>query len=103
MTTTPVEAPSPEVQIVEVDATGSALLAVVVRCLATTRLHACFRHTTPDGKAVDLVLAEILRYPQVPVDEVDPPHGARLVFTGEGADDLRLKPGDILRGTNPTS
>ncbi|WP_141743918.1 hypothetical protein [Streptomyces sp. EN23] len=102
MTMTPAEAPSPEVQIVQVDATGTALLAVVVRCLATTRLGARFRCTSPNGQAVDLVLAEMLRYPQVPVDEVDPPHGARLVLTGAGSDDLHFKSGDVLRGTNPT-
>ncbi|WP_167348342.1 hypothetical protein [Streptomyces bicolor] len=101
MTMTPLEAPSPEVQVVQVDTTGTDLLTVIVRCLATTRLGARFRCTSPDGQAVDLVLTEIRRYPQVPVHEVDPPHGARLVLTGPGSDDLHFKPGDILRGTNP--
>lgn len=99
---TPVEEPSPEVQIVQVDATDTAFLAVVVRCLATTRLGARFRCSSPDGQAVGLVVAEIRRYPQVPVDAVDPPHGARLVLTGAGADALHFTPGETLRGTNPT-
>ncbi|WP_143179633.1 hypothetical protein [Streptomyces yunnanensis] len=103
MTMTPAQAPQPEVEIVQVDVTGAARLAVVVRCLETTRLGTRFHCTSQDGHDVDLVLAEIRRYPKVTVDEVDPPHGARLVLTGAGTDDLHIEPRDVLRGTNPAA
>ncbi|MEV5747943.1 hypothetical protein AB0L00_09000 [Actinoallomurus sp. NPDC052308] len=95
------EAPRPAVQIERVDTTGTDLLAVVVRCLATTRVGARFRGVGRHGQAVDLALTEIRRYPQVKVTELHPPHGARLVFTGAGAEDLQLRAGDVFRGTNP--
>ncbi|WP_345354895.1 hypothetical protein [Actinoallomurus liliacearum] len=91
----------PAVQIEQVDTTDADLLAVIVRCLATTRLGAHFHGLSRRGQAVDLTLTEISRYPQVRVTEVHPPHGARLVFTGAGAQDLQLKAGDIFRGINP--
>ncbi|WP_369359974.1 DUF6461 domain-containing protein [Streptomyces sp. cg2] len=40
------------------------------------------------------------RYPNVTVDKVDSPRGARFVFTGAGAEDLHFNAGDVLRGTN---
>uniref|UniRef100_A0AAU2VGS8 Uncharacterized protein n=1 Tax=Streptomyces sp. NBC_00003 TaxID=2903608 RepID=A0AAU2VGS8_9ACTN len=100
---TPEEAPCPVVEIVQVDDTSSDLLAVVVRCLATTRLGARFRCVSQHGRAVDLILTEIRRYPHVTATDVDPPHGALLVFTGAGADELQLKARDVLRGTNPVA
>ncbi|MEV5877504.1 hypothetical protein AB0L75_25445 [Streptomyces sp. NPDC052101] len=103
MTMTPAQAPQPKVEIVQVDTTGAARLAVVVRCLATTRLGARFRCTSQDGHAVDLLLTEIRRYPKVTVEEVDPPHGARLVLTGAGAADLHFKARDVLQGTSPVA
>ena len=103
MTTTPLKAPHPAVQIERVDTVAGDLLAVVVRCLATTRLGARFTRVSQHGQAVELVVTEIRRYPRVPVTEVDPPHAARLVLTGAGADDLRLRTGEILRGVNPAA
>ncbi|WP_369268787.1 hypothetical protein AB5J55_01005 [Streptomyces sp. R11] len=99
VTMTPAQAPRSEAKVVQVDATDAARLGVIVRCLATTRLGARFRCTSRDGHDVDLVVAEIRRYPKVTVDEVDPPHGARLALTGAGANDLHLKPGDIVGKT----
>ncbi|WP_157531785.1 MULTISPECIES: hypothetical protein [unclassified Kitasatospora] len=95
------EAPHPKIEIVQVDSAGSDLLAVVVRCLATTQVGARFRCVGRHGRPVDLALAEIRRSPQAVVTEVDPPHGAHFVFTGAGADDLQFKAGDVLRGINP--
>ncbi|GAA3113400.1 hypothetical protein GCM10010449_39530 [Streptomyces rectiviolaceus] len=66
----------PEVQIVQVCSLGTDLLAIVVRCLATTRLGARFHCVSPHGRTVELTLTEIRRYPTVTVTEVDPPHAA---------------------------
>ncbi|WP_418955220.1 hypothetical protein [Streptomyces tritici] len=100
-TTPPPPAARPEVQVVCVDAVGADQLAVIVRCLATTRLGTRFRCTGRDGRAVDLVLTEIRRYREVTVDEVDPPHGARLLLSGARAGDVHVERGDLLRGTDP--
>ncbi|MFD0339629.1 hypothetical protein ACFVH0_13175 [Streptomyces sp. NPDC127117] len=101
--TVPYVDPQPEVQIVEVDILGTDLLAIVVRCLATTRLGARFHCVSPHGRAVDLTLTEIRRYPRVTVTEVDPPHAARLVLTGTGASELHLHARDVLQGINPVA
>ena len=101
--TVPLAGPQPEVQIVQVDILGTDLLAIVVRCLATTRLGAHFHCVNRDGRAVALTLAEIQRYAGVSVTEVDPPCAARLVLmlTGTGASELHLQPRDVLQGINP--
>ncbi|MFI5529201.1 hypothetical protein ACIA8O_11735 [Kitasatospora sp. NPDC051853] len=89
------------VEVVQVGVADGDRLAVVVRCLAPTRLGARFHLAGSDGRGVVVVVAEIRRYPQVTVDEVYPPHGARLVLTGAGAGGLRVEPGDVLRGSGP--
>ncbi|HEY9368042.1 hypothetical protein [Streptomyces sp.] len=92
---------TPEVLIVEVDTTAPDELAVIVRCLATTRLGAHFLSTTADAHPIDLRVTEIRRYPTVPVEEVTPPHAARLILTAPAAHTVPLNRGDILRGANP--
>ncbi|MEU5959385.1 hypothetical protein [Streptomyces sp. NPDC047525] len=103
--TEPSVQPPPKIQVVQVDTLDTDLLALVVRCLATTRLGARFYCVSQYGRTVELTLTEIRRYPTVTVTEVDPPHPAQLVLTGPGTgrDGLRLWAGDVLRGINPVA
>ncbi|MEU6768113.1 hypothetical protein ABZ916_37130 [Streptomyces sp. NPDC046853] len=100
--TAPSPEPRPRIQIVEQDTSGPDHIALVVRCLAITRLGARFNCTDQQGRTLDLTLTEIERYPQVTVPYMDPPHAARLTLTGTNAHTLHLQAGDILHGTNPT-
>ncbi|MEU3625203.1 hypothetical protein [Amycolatopsis coloradensis] len=87
-----------------IEAVGDGRLVIIARCLATTRLGACFRCVTLSGDVIDLMLVEIHRYPEVAVTELDPPHGARLVLIGTGADGLQFDFGDVLHNIdNPTA
>ncbi|MGY0021012.1 hypothetical protein [Streptomyces sp. cg35] len=90
----------PEVQIFEVEHLGPGRLALIVRCLATTRLGDRFRCLDRQGRTVDLTVTEIRRYPPFTVTEVAPPHAARLVLTAPGAAELDLRAWDILRGAD---
>ncbi|MEU6676606.1 hypothetical protein [Streptomyces sp. NPDC046925] len=99
--TTPSPEPGPRIQIVEQDSGGPDLIALVVRCLAITRLGARFNCTDRQGRTLNLTLTEIERYPRVTVTYMDPPHAARLTLTGIDAHNIDLRTGDILHGTNP--
>lgn len=99
--TVPSTEPCPEIQVVEADVLGTDLVALVVRCLATTHLGARFHRLDRQGRSVELTVTEIRRYPQVPVTEVDPPHAARLLLAGTGAGGLGLAAWDVLRGVHP--
>ncbi|GAA2310949.1 hypothetical protein OKJ48_02515 [Streptomyces kunmingensis] len=103
MTAPLAETPQPRIQIVQLDVIAADQLAVVARCLGSTRLGAEFRCPDHDGETVDLIVTEIRRYPQVTVREVQPPHAARLILTGGHASRLRLRPRDVLRGKNPAA
>ncbi|MFI6871825.1 hypothetical protein ACIBL6_00145 [Streptomyces sp. NPDC050400] len=97
------EPPRPEVQVVQVDVLGAGLLAVVVRCLATTKVGSRFRCVGRSGGPVVLTVTEIRRYPRVPVTEVDPPHAALLVLEGAGAGEPPVRARDVLRGVDPVA
>ncbi|MYR32942.1 hypothetical protein GTW20_11855 [Nocardiopsis alba] len=86
----------PEVEIVRVESVDGIRLAVIVRCLATTRLGARLHHVDGHGRTVEFEVSEIHRYPGVPLGEVDPPHSARMILIGR-AGEPHLSPGDLLR------
>ncbi|MED7952492.1 hypothetical protein [Streptomyces sp. BE303] len=96
----------PQVQVIDVDPVDADHLALVVRCLAHTRLGTRFHCTDRRGNAVDLALVEIRRNPTLTVDELEPPHGARILLAGAGAgaptgpDGVDVRAGDVLLGTS---
>ncbi|WP_327682385.1 hypothetical protein [Kitasatospora sp. NBC_00458] len=100
---------APSVHVIDVDAVDADHLAVVVRCMAPMRLGARFHCTNRRGDAVELSLVEIRRHPAVTVDELDPPHSARLLLAGAsaglgaGPDGVDVRTGDVLLGVQPAA
>ena len=95
-----------ELLIAEVESATASTLIVTARCITGTvqvgtRLH----EASGLEKLVDLTVVELWRYPGRQVDEIDPPHAARVVLTatGTGTGTALIQPGQRLREHEPTA
>ena len=90
-----------ELLIAEVESATASTLIVTARCMATVQVGTRLQEVRGLEKPVDLTVVELWRYPGRPVDEIDPPHAARVVLTGTGTE--LIQPGQLLREQDPAA
>jgi hypothetical protein len=87
--------------IEEIEVVTHHELIVVTRCIAPVRIGAQLRCIRGIIEPVDLTVVELWRYAGLQVDEIAPPHAARVILAGTGS--TMIRPGHYLEGTNPVT